>query len=149
MIKVRKIDYKTVEFGESIIKMPARIYQMITYKEFIILCTIVGERDIEYDIYLKTGNYFGGKHYKKQGNVFCYDAKGALLWQWHEKGITGMRLVDQEYIDAINKEHPTADKNWVGLFLPEGQVILCHAGPSYDSLVEIATGKELDRWETR
>ena len=82
-MEVKWIDYKTVEFGDSIVKMPIRIKDIVVYKKFIILRLMQKEGDKEYDIYMETGNLFGGKHYKKQGNVFCYDAKGALLWQWH------------------------------------------------------------------
>ena len=134
------------------ITLPDLIVHYIEYEQYIIINILSG---LVNSSYVKNGKWRGGyvegikSEYSYQGgNVFCYDARGVLVWQWHEKGITGMRLVDQEYIDAINKEHPTADKNWVGLFRPEGQIELFN-GIGMAHLVDIATGKELDRWETR
>ena len=154
-MEVKRISYDTISINGITVKGFKRIYEIITFKNYVIIRLSANEGDKNFE---ERYNHPGG-------NVFCYDAKGALLWQWHEKGISGMRLVDQEYIEeqrrSINtiretllekgySEDKIVAKDYVNPLLhPEGQVILCHAGPSYDSLVEIATGKELDRWETR
>lgn len=76
-----------------------------------------------------------------------------------------MRLVDQEYIEEKIKSEKFILKNFgvekytdleidkmakesVLKFRPQGQVKLFN-GYGIASLVDIATGKELDRWETR
>ena len=138
-MELKRINYKTIEINNKTIKFFKRIHNIIEYGNYLIfdICAIKGDPEFrDFD------NYEGG-------NVFCYDSTGVLVWQWPEKGISGMRLIDQGFIDDLNREHPTADKDWVSLFRPEGQVLLQHAGPSYALLVDIASGKELDRWETR
>ena len=142
-----KIEHNIAVINKKKVILPERIDEFLIFRDMVVLLVYPSSLDIEWgtsgdkERWLSKFNWEGG-------NVFCYDARGVLVWQWHEKGITGMRLVDQEYIDAINKEHPTADKNWVGLFRPEGQIELFN-GIGMAHLVDIPSGKELDRWETR
>ena len=165
MKKIKEINYKTLVFYQNVIKMPERINSYLIYGNYLLisLCPIKGDK--EYDYYIKSGNRFFEKYYQKKGDVFCYDSTGVLVWQWPEKGISGMRLIDQGFIDEEKRSNNKNRENLIEkgysedeiipkdyanpLFRPEGQVLLQHAGPSYALLVDIASGKELDRWETR
>ncbi|WOC40025.1 hypothetical protein [Polaribacter sp. HL-MS24] len=170
MVRFVNVNCKTRIYKSKGLKiiLPDLIVHYIEYKQYIIINILSG---LVNSSYVKNGKWRGGyvegiksEYSYEGGNVFCYDAKGALLWQWHEKGITGMRLVDQEYIEeqrrSINTSRETllekgysedkiVAKDYVNPLLhPEGQIELFN-GIGMAHLVEIATGKELDRWETR
>ncbi|WOC40019.1 hypothetical protein [Polaribacter sp. HL-MS24] len=158
-----KIEHNIAIINREKVILPERIDEFLIFRDMVVLLVYPSSLDIDWgtsgdkERWLSKFNWEGG-------NVFCYDAKGALLWQWHEKGITGMRLVDQEYIEeqrrSINTSRETllekgysedkiVAKDYVNPLLhPEGQIELFN-GIGMAHLVEIATGKELDRWETR
>ena len=154
-MELKRINYKTIEINNKTIKFFKRIHNIIEYGNYLIFDICARKGDPEFRDF---DNYEGG-------NVFCYDSTGVLVWQWPEKGISGMRLIDQGFIDEEKRSNNKNRENLIEkgysedeiipkdyanpLFRPEGQVLLQHAGPSYALLVDIASGKELDRWETR
>ena len=170
MSKIINVDYETnvYRYGNLIIKLPAKIGTYIIYKEYIIFNVSSGIKNSKW---MKNGKmrkmYVEGvklEYFYEGGNVFCYDSTGVLVWQWPEKGISGMRLIDQGFIDEEKRSNNKNRENLIEkgysedeiipkdyanpLFRPEGQVKLFN-GYGIAHLVDIASGKELDRWETR
>lgn len=171
MFYEKNLHYKTKVYKNKglDILLPDLIGIYIEYNQYILINIDSG---IINSVYIKNGEWRGGyeegiktEYSYEGGNVFCYDSTGVLVWQWPEKGISGMRLIDQGFIDEEKRSNNKNRENLIEkgysedeiipkdyanpLFRPEGQVLLQHAGPSYALLVDIASGKELDRWETR
>lgn len=144
MMEKINLGYKSNVFKKGKLKLilPAKIGSCLNWKEYIILKTIDGIKNSEW---VKNGKMrkepirgIKTEYYYEGGNVFCYNAQGDLVWQWPEKGVVGITIADEEYVELY--------KVFEGI--QEG-LLLDTASPSFLIQVDIETGKELNRWQTK
>ena len=160
---MKKISDTEINFRGIQLSLPTKVRDIFVYGDFVVVRVHPSSKDVNWGT-KGDKERWGEKFNWEGGNVFCYDSTGVLVWQWPEKGISGMRLIDQGFIDEEKRSNNKNRENLIEkgysedeiipkdyanpLFRPEGQVKLFN-GYGIAHLVDIASGKELDRWETR